>query len=128
MSLSTKALSITIKCFIGCRYLAYYAECRLAKCLYAECNYVKCRYAECNYVECRYAEWHYAKYFYTECRHAKCLYAVLFLLNVLMLSFIMLSDVAPSMGESENAGPYKMTWAQFYKTFYVRNLRAFVLS
>ncbi len=50
---------------------------RLLKCL------AECRYAEGHYAECRYAERHYA-----ECHDY---------LNV-MLSFIMLSVVAPFLG------------------------------
>ncbi len=69
-----------------------------AECHYAEWHYAECPYAERPYAECPYAECPYAECHYAECRYAQC------------------------RGASQN------TWAQCYKTFYVRNLRKFVIN
>ncbi len=61
--------------------------------------YAKCRYAECRYVECSYAVCRYAVCRYAECRGA-------------------------SLGNAQ----FHSSWAQCFKTYFVRNLLIFVLN
>jgi hypothetical protein len=82
--------------------LSYFIYC-YAECYNTECHYAECHYAECHYAECRYAivmlsvvapfGEHSAK---QNCHYAECHVLFIFMLTFVMLSVIMLSDVAPT--------------------------------
>ncbi len=62
--------------FLNC-FAIYYAEGCYAERRCAGCHYAECLCAECNYAECLCAEWRYAR---------------IFVLSIIMLNVVMLSN------------------------------------
>ncbi len=87
-------------------------------CHYAECLYAVCRYAKCRFAECRGACNFQLKFAWAGDRTRA--------LKVTLIYFL-----APNL-QATAATPYNQLfstlWAQCYKTFYIRNLRVFVIS
>ncbi len=135
---------------------ALYAECHYAECHYAKCHCAECHYAECHYAECHYAESHGANMltlFYSRplWAHAwgldmlpmiwictgrggctiKLFTIVINIVLQLSEVIVTVSHFNPSLIFTGKVGAYLIgvpCRAQCSKTFFVRELRIFVIS